>query len=159
MSDKATMKQEIFCQEWVDQVGNGTWAAIAAFDLKNKDVLKIPEKERNDDQKQQAEAVMNTASTMAVEYLRKPKIIKRIDEILEERGFNDESVKREHFKLIKHAKDEVKMRAIDSFYKLKGKNAPEKTENTVVLKGFNFQRNGNDHPDNQTTPEAGDSVG
>jgi hypothetical protein len=68
---------------------------------------------------------------MATEYLRKPLIIKRIDEILDERGFTDETVKREHFNLIKNGDEAVKMRAIDSYYKLKGKN--EEKAGIVVM--------------------------
>lgn len=100
--DKLTMKQEIFCQEWVDSLGNGTKAALKAFDIKDNNE--------------------ETASSMAYEYLRKPEINKRIDEILDERGFNDETVKKEHFKMVKQDSDYgVKMRAISDFYKLKGK--------------------------------------
>ena len=133
MADKKmTMKQELFCQEYVDEIGNGTWAMLKAFDIEGKEVFEIPEKDRTEDQKTEASKIYNTASVMANEYLRKPNIIKRIDGILDERGFTDETVKKEHFKIIKHGKDEVKMRAIDSYYKLKGKN--EEKENITIVK-------------------------
>lgn len=132
--DDVTMKQEVFCQEYIDSVGNGTVAAIAAFDITNKELLNIPKEDRTKEQIKAIEAVCNTASTMATEYLRKPNIIKRIDEILDERGFTDEVVKTEHFKLIKNSKDEVRMRAIDSYYKLKGKNAPDKVDLSTLGK-------------------------
>ena len=90
---------------------------------------------------------MNTAAVMATEYLRKPNIAKRIDEILEERAFNDNAVKREHFKLVANSKDEVKIRAIDSYYKLKGKFV-EKIDHTTLgekIEGINYIiPNGND---------------
>ena len=132
--EDATLKQEIFCQEWVDTIGNGTVAAIKAFDIKDKELIdqELPAKpkERKEIKKWKAEVedikkrkrrMFSTAAAMASEYLRKPNIIKRIDDILEERGFNDDAVKREHFKLISGSKDEVRVRAIDSYYRLKGK--------------------------------------
>ena len=121
MGDKVTMKQEIFCQEWVDQVGNGTQSALIAFDIEDKDVLNIPESDRTPEQEELAKRVYNTAASIAREYLRKPQVNKRIDTILDERGFNNEEVKKEHFKILKYGKDEVKMRAISDYYKLKGK--------------------------------------
>ena len=127
-----TMKQEIFCQEYIDSNGNGTTAAIKAFDIKNKEIADIKEKDRTEEQKREYEVIINTASTMATEYLRKPNLIKRIDSILEERGFTDESVKLEHSKMLRQNRDYgVKMRAIDSYYKLKGKNEAEKIEINV----------------------------
>jgi len=125
MADRVTTKQEIFCQEWVDEVGNGTYAALKAFDIEGKELLDIEEKDRTDEQKMLCSRIHNTAAVMATEYLRNPKLRKRIDEILDERGFNDDIVKQEHFKIIKHGKDEVKMRAISDYYKLKGKYQPE----------------------------------
>ena len=135
MEDKdVTLKQEIFCQAWVDSVGNGTQSALIAFDIVGKEIideddpLKPTNKELVKEWEEEIKLlrlekkrIFNVAGAMATECLRKPNVIKRIDEILEERGFNDDSVKREHFKLIKSSKDEVRMRAIDSYYKLKGK--------------------------------------
>ena len=37
--DSTTLKQEIFCQEWVDSIGNGTIAALNAFDIIDKDLF------------------------------------------------------------------------------------------------------------------------
>jgi len=132
--ESVTLKQEIFCQEWVDSIGNGTIAALKAFDIKDKDLFdkELPEKPKSrgeiikwnrtlEDIKRRKKIAMNTAANVAKEYLRKPYVAKRIDEILEERAFNDNAVKREHFKLIADSKDEVKIRAIDTYYKLKGK--------------------------------------
>lgn len=132
--EQSTLKQEIFCQEWVDTIGNGTLASLKAFDIKDKDLLEVELPPRPKDKKQilkwekeneitikRRKQVYSTASNMASEYLRKPYIIKRIDEILEERGFNDEAVKRQHFKLLTGSKDEVSIRAVDSYYRLKGK--------------------------------------
>lgn len=135
MEDKeVTLKQEIFCQSWVDSIGNGTQSALIAFDIIGKELLDAEDPPKPKDKESikeweeeikllrlEKKRIFNVAGAMATECLRKPNVIKRIDEILEERGFNDDSVKREHFKLIKSSKDEVRMRAIDSYYKLKGK--------------------------------------
>ncbi len=133
-TDSVTMRQEVFCQEWVDSIGNGTLAALKAFDIKDKDLFdkELPKKPKTRSEiikwnkeleniSKRKKAVKNIAAVMASECLRKPNIIKRIDEILEERAFNDNAIKREHFKLIADSKDEVKIRAIDTYYKLKGK--------------------------------------
>jgi len=142
----ATTKQEIFCQEWLDNVGNGTLAALVAFDIEGKELLGIEQKDRTKEQIEITDRAYKTASVMATEYLRKPSIIKRIDEILEERGFNDDAVKREHFRLIRTGDESVKMRAIDSYYKLKGKFI-ERTDITsggepIVLPNTLINKNG-----------------
>lgn len=134
---KVTMKQEIFCQAWVDSIGNGTRAALEAFDIEGKELLsfsrtvdRIKDKEAWEADQKERERIIDVASSMASEYLRKPDIRKRIDEILDERGFNDEVVKQEHFKLIRGAEDTVKMRAIADYYKLKGSYAPDRHDHT-----------------------------
>ena len=154
MGEDVTLKQEIFCQSWVDTVGNGTRSALIAFDIENKELLDIPEKERTDEQRILANSAYKTASVMSNEYLRKPSVIKRIDDILEERGFVDSIVKQEHFKLIKGADENTKMRAIDSYYKLKGKitDKIDHTTNGEKIAGFNYilpgETNGNTEDDN-----------
>lgn len=120
--DALNLKCEIFCQVWVDELGNGTQAALEAFDITNKELCEIDWKDLTPENILKRKSAENTAAVMAREYLRKPKIIKRIDEIMEERGLNEESVKREHFKLIKQDNDlSVKRSAISDYYKLKGK--------------------------------------
>ena len=153
MGEDVTLKQEIFCQSWVDTVGNGTQSALIAFDIENKELLDIPEKERTDEQRILANSAYKTASVMSNEYLRKPSVIKRIDDILEERGFVDSIVKQEHFKLIKGADENTKMRAIDSYYKLKGKitDKIDHTTNGEKIAGFNYiLPNDNRTEDNNT---------
>ncbi len=126
--ERLTLKQEIFCQEWVDTVGNGTQAALKAFGIKGKELLEYwpetPTKEQIDERKR----VENVAAVMANDTLRNTKVLKRIDELLDERGFTDETVKREHFKLIVQSEDQVKVRAIADYYKLKGKYEPERIQ-------------------------------
>ena len=134
-----TLKQEIYCQSWVDSIGNGTAAALMAFDITGKEILDkekparhiaitvgtgkkakkvMVENPESVSYYKEVDRIEHVAGVMSVEYLRKPSIRKRIDEILEEREFNDEGVKREHFKLIRNANDHVKVRAIDMYYKL-----------------------------------------
>ena len=172
--EDVTLKQEIFCQNWVDTVGNGTRSALVAFDIEGKECLdeEEPSKPLNKDLVKEWEIklkelrlkknrVISVAAAMSTECLRKPNVIKRIDAILEERGFNDDAVKREHFKLITNSKDEVRMRAIDSYYKLKGK-ITEKVDHTTkgeVIAGFNYIiPNDNNNTDNSTTTQTAPSV-
>jgi len=68
-----------------------------------------------------------TASASSSRMLANVKIINRINELLERQGFNDENVEKQHlFLLNQHVDLKTKMKAIDSYYKLKGKNEPEK---------------------------------
>lgn len=169
MGEDVTLKQEIFCQSWVDTVGNGTQSALIAFDIDGKDIFEIEEplKPTNKELLQEWEEeikqlklkknrVYSVAASMATEYLRKPEVIKRIDAILEERGFNDDAVKREHFKLLTQAKDEVRMRAIDSYYKLKGKitDKIDHTTNGEKITGFNYILPNGNTEDNNTNDKA-----
>lgn len=136
-----TLKSEIFCQAWVDCIGNGTQAALAAFDITGKEIIdEGPKKGKTgfvtvkskEEWKEKVRKVQNVAASVAKEYLRKPHILKRIDEIVAERGFNDAFAQREHFKLMAQDKDlSSKMRALSDYYKLKGKYAPEVVEITA----------------------------
>lgn len=148
VAEDLTLKREIFCQEWVDTVGNGTQAALKAFDIAGKEILEQEEpvpymgkdkelvEERKEEiaaYKREVKRVWNVASSIAHETLRIPEINKRIDEILDERGFNDEAVKKEHYKLLRQdAEPNAKGRAIADYYKLKGKFAPDEVKLTIV---------------------------
>ncbi len=60
------------------------------------------------------------------------KITKRINEILEETGMSDEWVTKQHsFLISQHADLPTKMQAINSYYKVKGKFAPDKVVVTI----------------------------
>lgn len=116
------LKWEVFCQAWVDTLGNGTRAALEAFEISYKELCEIDWKDLDAAGILTRKSAENTAAAMAREYLRKPQIIQRIDEIMEERGLSDAAVKREHYKLIKQDEDlSVKRSAIADYYKLKGK--------------------------------------
>ena len=63
---------------------------------------------------------------MAYKILRKPQIRSLIDAKLEEYGFNDYSVNQQHLFLLNQSADlKTKSKAIDMFYKLKGKYLKE----------------------------------
>jgi len=102
---RMTMKEMEFCERYLDFKGNGMEAALSVYECKNAKV----------------------AAALASEYLTKPNIIAYIDSKLEERGFCDENVKKQHlFTLNQFADLSAKNKAIDMFYKLKGEYAPEK---------------------------------
>mgnify|MGYP001563210078 FL=1 len=68
------------------------------------------------------------ASSIAYENLRKPHIIAYVNSKLEEYGFNDDAVFKQHlFLLQQHSDLKAKAKAIEMFYKLKGLNAPDKS--------------------------------
>lgn len=69
------------------------------------------------------------ASAISYQNLRKPHILAYVNSKLEEYGFNDENVTRQHlFLLNQHADLKTKAKAIDMHYKLKGSYAPEKSQ-------------------------------
>ncbi len=104
---RMTLKEKDFCERYLDFSGNGVEAASAVYECKNARV----------------------AASVASEYLTKPNIIAYIDLKLEERGFCDENVKKQHlFTLNQFADLGAKNKAIDMFYKLKGEYAPEKLQ-------------------------------
>lgn len=104
---RITLKEKIFCERYLDFQGNGSEAAFEAYKCKN----------------------MQTAGAIAYENLKKPHIIAYIDLKLEERGFCDENVRKQHlFTLNQFADLGAKNKAIDMFYKMKGKYTTERIE-------------------------------
>lgn len=150
--EKLTHKQRLFCHQYILQDFNGTAAALQSFDIEGKEILtqEAPELEYIDDiiDKPIATAesvktrehyfaeikrVENTAASIAREYIRKPQIVKEISRLLDRAGFNEDSVKIEHAKVIKQDyKLAEKMKGIQEFYKLKGSYSPEKIEHTII---------------------------
>lgn len=139
-----TLKQEMFAQTWVDLGGNGTRAALTVFDIKGKEAIENgPEKTKTgfitkkakDEWKRECLRLENIGAAMGNETLRSPKVRQRIKELLSERGFNDDAVEREHFKIMAQNKDlSTKMRAISDYYKLKGRYEPEQVEIVAIRK-------------------------
>ncbi len=106
---RLSLQEKKFCEDYLEFKGNGTEAAMNNYKCKN----------------------FMVAAAIAYENLRKPQIIAYIDSKLEEYGFNDENVKKQHlFTLQQFADLAQKNKAIDMFYKIKGKYAPEKVEIT-----------------------------
>lgn len=108
---KLTFKEREFCEYYLEFKGDGVDAVLEVFDVTNPKV----------------------AAAMAYEYLRKPHLIAYINSKLEEYGFNDDNVLKQHLFLLNQDADlKSKSKAIDMFYRLKGTYAPEKTANVTV---------------------------
>ena len=111
-------KQEAFCQMFVngekEMFGNGVQCYLEIYEI---------DKSKPNWYK--------TACSAASQLLSNIKVINRIRVLLEEGGFNDENIGKQHLFLINQFTDlGTKMRAISDFYKLKGKYAPVKTDIT-----------------------------
>ena len=107
MNSKLSLKQQLFCQAYVDTLGNGTEAVIRAGYVVNK-------KDGHPDR--------NVAKSLASENLTKPDILAYINILLEKAGLNDQNVAAQHWFLVNQNADlSVKAKAIDMYYKLKGK--------------------------------------
>lgn len=111
-----TLKEKLFCEYYLKFKGSGIDAIYeAGYKPKNARV----------------------AASMAYENLIKPDISAYITLKLEEFGFNDDSVTKQHLYLINQFGDlNAKKGAIDMFYKLKGKYAPEKFKFVDEYEGF-----------------------
>ncbi len=104
---KLSLKQKLFCQAYVETMGNATEAVVRAG-------YNISKKNGSPDR--------NLAKSIASENLTKPYISAYIASLLERVGLNDENVAAQHLFLInQHVDLGVKIRAIDMYYKLKGK--------------------------------------
>lgn len=104
---KMTIKEKLFCDYYLDFKGDGVDAVFeAGYEAKNAMV----------------------AAAISYENLRKPNLIAYINSKLEEAGFNDDEVYKQHlFLLNQHADLKTKAKAVEMYYKLKGINAPEKS--------------------------------
>lgn len=116
--NKLSLQQEEFCQLYISSdrelYGNGTNCYIEAYK---------PDKKKPN--------WYNTARACASRMLTRTNIINRINELLEEQGFNDENVEKQHLFLLNQHNDlKTKMKAVDHYYKLKGKYAPEEKKIT-----------------------------
>ena len=100
---RLTDKEKKFCESYLEFKGNGVDAIFeAGYNPKNRLI----------------------AAAMAYENLRKPHIFNYINLKLEEYGFGDENVEKQHLFLLNQQADfNSKGKAIDMFYKLKGKYA------------------------------------
>jgi len=112
-------QEELFCNLYVEQMGNGTKAAMAAYGSDEKPVNK------------------NVASSISSENLRKPKLLERIRELLDLGPLSDESVDAELSFLVSQQDDlAAKRGGLEIYNKLKGRyekhNTQKQTNVTVV---------------------------
>jgi hypothetical protein len=115
--DQLTLKQRLFCQYYLETRGNGAEAAIKAGYGVTKD-SGLPDR--------------RLAKSIASENLTKPHLLAYLNTLLEKSGLNDQMVSAHLAFLINQFSDlPVKLRAIDMYYKLHGKYAPEKIDNQV----------------------------
>jgi len=108
-SVKILDKHETFCQLYIngdkELFGNGIQCYVEVFDVD-----------------QSKGNWYRNASASASRLLKKPAIIKRIQTLLEDGGWNDTNITKQHLFLInQHADLGVKMKAINSYNELKGK--------------------------------------
>lgn len=111
--DGLNLQMEEFCHQYIngerDLFGNGTKCYLAVYGAEYK---------INTGKNMSYEVAMSNASRL----LRKDKIIKRINTLLETGGFTEENVDRQHTFLInQHADFKTKMAAIKEFNALKGR--------------------------------------
>jgi hypothetical protein len=129
--DGLNLQQEQFCQLYIDNdremFGNGTQCYLEVY---GDEYVK-----RNNKPMSYQVAMVN-----ACNLLRNPKIVKRINNLLETGGFTEENVDKQHLFLInQHADFKAKMSAIKEFNALKGriKNKLEITLPTPILANLN----------------------
>jgi len=104
---RLTVREKLFCELFLDLQGNGTQAAESAYNCKK----------------------IGTATSIAYDNLTKVHIMAYINKRLDERGFNDDNVEKQHLFVLNQFGDlSAKNKAIDMFYKLKGNYSPEKIQ-------------------------------
>ena len=105
---KLTLKQKLFCEAYLDFKGNGV-EAIYQAGYKPKNV--------------------RVAASMAYDNLIKPDIMAYVNVKLEEYGFNDKNVEKQHLFLLNQFGNLIaKKSAVDMFYKKRGDYAPQRHE-------------------------------
>ena len=117
---KLTRDQERFCRVYVSATefyGNGVQSYITAFDVEIvRDTGKRPKIEKG----KRKQMTYNSVKTESYKLLTNPYILDRVNELLEEGGFNDEFVDKQLKFLINQSADpRVKLGAIQEFNKLK----------------------------------------
>ena len=132
--DDLNLKQEKFCQIFAtdkEMFGNGAQSYLEVYGYKND--------------KNGKRITYETAMANSSRLLSKAKIIKRIKELLESGGFNDENVDKQHLFLInQYADKKVKLGAISEYNKVKGR-IKQKIEHSgeVVSKVEYYEPKGN----------------
>ena len=115
--DRLTLKQCLFCQYYLETQGNGAEAVIKAGYGVTKESGQVDRR---------------LAKSIASENLTKPHLLAYLNTLLDKTGLNDQMVSAHLAFLINQFGDlSVKLRAIDMYYKLHNKYAPEKVEDSV----------------------------
>lgn len=129
-------QEELFCNMYVQELGNGVQAALEAYDIdRAKKGFKF------------------TAGAIANENLKKPYILERIREILDLSELNDETVDTELNFLVKQSSDlHAKKGGIDIYNKIKGRYAKdnEQKQPQIMIKEINYIKP--DELNNKTNP-------
>ena len=134
VNKKLSMMSLAFCHEYILNNGNGTRAAAVAFNITNKELVPIPDTQLSKEDIKKKIGAYYTANSMAHKAFQNNLIREKIDELLENVYFNDQAVKRSHFRLINSRDESSVARGVDMYYKLKGKNAADKIEVTIDKK-------------------------
>lgn len=116
--DKATLKQDRFCQLYVSKefFGNGVESYAEAYDIDISD----PKQYR-------------VAASSASRLLKDVNVLARIDELLEEAGLNDSFVDKQlYIAITQNADIGSKVKAIGEYNKVKGRHNIKKTVNKRV---------------------------
>lgn len=111
---RLTLKQQLFCLAYLEEKGNGVEAVIkAGYEVRYRD---------NKGEYIPFAYNRKLAAVMAYEMLKLPHITSYITLKLEEYGFTDTNVDKQHLFLINQYADlKTKKSAIDSYNKLKGR--------------------------------------
>lgn len=118
---KLTLKQKMFCIAYLEESGNGVEAVIkAGYECRFKD---------NKGEYIPFAYNRKLAAVIAYQNLKLPHISSYISSKLEEYGFTDDHVDKQHLFLINQNADlKTKMAAIKEFNALKGRLAPKKLD-------------------------------
>jgi len=117
------LRQKLFVEYYLEFKGNGVDAVIEAGYNCNYPRSGTPNR--------------RLAASLASENLTKPNIIAYINIKLDEYGFNDDNVRKQHLFLLNQDADlTAKKGAIDMFYKVRGEYAAEKVDVRHLLDEF-----------------------
>lgn len=131
MENMLSPQEEYFCELWASDrelFGNGTQSYIEAFEVK---IVKKPDPESEDN-----EMTYEQVRYHAHKLLTNVNILKRINEIFESRGLNDEFVDKQlEVVITQNAEFSPKIKAITEYNKLK-----KRTTNSTVTVEHTFAK-------------------
>ena len=124
-----TPKEKIFCDVYLEPRGNQTVAALEAYEIRNKHLCEIDWSKLSTKDKIKRQGAESTAATIGSKKIRKPTIKAYIDTVLTNAGWVEKEVRIKHFDNVTQEKSvSASNKAIDMYYKLKGKYPKEKLE-------------------------------